>query len=107
VLQLLIHMEVKYMCMICKGLKRNKFSPEEAKEKLEEFVDLELLDEDHQEEVEALIAEAEDEEYYWASAQKNMRRYEEYEEDEEEGSSVEEEYLDRGDSSEKEPYDES
>jgi len=58
------------MCMICKGLERNKFSPEEAMEKLEEFVDLDLIDEDHQEEVESLIAEAQDEQYYWATAKK-------------------------------------
>jgi len=62
------------MCMICKGLERGKFTPEEAREKLEEFVDLELLDEDHQEEVESLIAETEEEEYYWATAQKNARK---------------------------------
>ena len=58
------------MCMICKGLEKGKFSPEEAMEKLEEFVDLDLVDEDHQEEVESLIAEAQDEEYYWSTAKK-------------------------------------
>lgn len=63
------------MCMICKGLERNKFSPEEAREKLEEFVDLDLLDEDHQEEVESLIAEAEEEQYYWSNAQKDASRH--------------------------------
>lgn len=68
--------------MICKGLSRNKFSPEEAREKLEEFVDLDLLDEEHQEQVEALIAEAEEEEYYWASAQRNTRKMEDYDEEE-------------------------
>jgi hypothetical protein len=59
------------MCMICKGLQRGKFTPEEAREKLEEFVDLDLLDEDHQEQVETLITETEEEEYYWSAAQKN------------------------------------
>lgn len=77
------------MCMICKGLTRNKFTPEEAREKLEEFVDLELLDEDHQEIVENLIAEAEEEEYYWASAKRNARKLEDYEDDE----VVEDEYV--------------
>jgi len=62
------------MCMICKGLERGKFTPEDARDKLEEFVDLDLLDEDHQEEVEMLIAEVEEEEYYWSTAKKDARR---------------------------------
>lgn len=62
------------MCMICKGLQKGKFSPEEAMQKLEEFVDLDLIDEDHQEELESLIAEAQDEEYYWSSAKKDATR---------------------------------
>lgn len=66
------------MCMICKGLEKGKFAPETAREKLEEFVDLDLLDEDHQEEVENLISELEEEEYYWHSAKKNTRKYEDY-----------------------------
>lgn len=61
------------MCMICKGLERGKFTPEEAAEKLEEFVDLDLLDEDHQEKVEALISEMEEEEYYWSNATRDAR----------------------------------
>lgn len=89
------------MCMICKGLERGKFTPEEARDKLEEFVDLDLLDEDHQEEVESLIAEAEEEDYYWATAQKNARKSLEddydYGYDEEE---PEDDYLDE------EPYEE-
>jgi hypothetical protein len=48
------------MCMICRGLKNHKLSIEEAQEKYEEFVEMELIDEDHQEEVEELIAEAEE-----------------------------------------------
>jgi len=68
--------------MICKGLEKGKFSPEDAREKLEEFVDLDLLDEDHQEEVESLIAEAEEEEFYWASAKKETRKFEDYDEEE-------------------------
>lgn len=67
--------------MICKGLERGKLSPETAREKLEEFVDLDLLDEDHQEIVENLIAEAEEEEYYWASAKQNVRKYEDYDDE--------------------------
>jgi hypothetical protein len=60
--------------MICKGLEKGKFSPEEAMQKLEEFVDLDLIDEDHQEILESLIAEAQDEEYYWASAKKDAAK---------------------------------
>jgi len=90
------------MCMICKGLEKGKFSPEEAREKLEEFVDLELLDEDHQEEVESLIAEAEEEEFYWASAKKDVRKYEDY--DDEEYS--EEEYEDDYSLPDEEPFEE-
>lgn len=69
------------MCMICKGLERGKFSPEEARIKLEEFVDLDLLDEEHQEEVETLIANIEEEEFYWASTKRNIRRLEDEEEE--------------------------
>jgi hypothetical protein len=53
------------MCVICRGLKNNKMSLQEATEKYEEFLELDLLDEDHQEEVEELIAEAESELSYW------------------------------------------
>jgi hypothetical protein len=67
--------------MICKGLEKGKFSPEDAREKLEEFVDLDLLDEDLQEDVESLIAEAEEEEFYWASAKKDVRKYEDYDDE--------------------------
>lgn len=60
--------------MICKGLQRGKFTADEARDKLEEFVDLDLLDEDHQEIVENLISEVEEEDYYWSNAQKNARK---------------------------------
>ena len=40
-----------------------------------------MLDEDHQEEVESLIAEAEEEEFYWASAKKDVRKYEDYDDE--------------------------
>lgn len=92
------------MCMICKGLERGKFSPEEAREKLEEFVDLDLLDEEHQEKVESLISEMLEEEYYWESAKKNTRKYEDYDENDEYIN--EDEYLDDSDYSDEEPYDE-
>ena len=46
------------MCMICRGLKNNKMTIEQAEEKYQEFLELDLLDEDHQEVVEELIAEA-------------------------------------------------
>jgi len=59
------------MCMICRGLKNHKLTIEDAQEKYEEFVELELIDEDHQEVVEELIAEAEEEAYYWSSAKKD------------------------------------
>lgn len=80
------------MCMICKGLERGKFNPDQAREKLEEFVDLELLDEDHQEIVESLIAELEEEEYYWDTAKKNTRKYEDYDEEDEVDEGSLEEY---------------
>jgi len=68
--------------MICNGLKRNKLTVKEAQEKYEEFLDLDLIDEDHQEEVEELIAEHEESEFYWSSAQKDyMRGKEDYNDD--------------------------
>lgn len=88
------------MCMICKGLERGKFNPDQAREKLGEFVDLELLDEDHQEIVESLIAEMEEEEYYWDTAKKNARKYEDYDEDED----LDEEHIE--DSYTDDPYEE-
>ena len=60
--------------MICKGLQRGKFTADEARDKLEEFVDLDLLDEDHQEKVESLISEVEEEDYYWSNANKTARK---------------------------------
>jgi hypothetical protein len=90
--------------MICKGLERGKFSPEEAREKLEEFVDLDLLDEEHQELVESLISEMLEEEYYWESAKKNTRKYEDYDENDEYLN--EDEYYEDYDSQDEEPYDE-
>ena len=62
------------MCMICRGLNNNKLSLQEAIEKYEEFLDLDLLDEEHQEIVEELIAEAEEEEFYWSYAKRDALR---------------------------------
>lgn len=62
------------MCMICNGLKRNKLTVKEAQEKYEEFLDLDLIDEEHQEEVEELISEHEENDFYWKSAQKDYLR---------------------------------
>lgn len=70
------------MCMICTGLKRNKLTIREAQEKYEEFLDLDLIDEDHQEEVESLIAEHEENDFYWNSAKKDyLRGREDYDDD--------------------------
>ena len=88
------------MCMICKGLERGKFTPEQARDKLDEFVDLELLDEDHQEIVESLIAEQEEEDFYWDSAVRDTRKYEDYDDEE----FVEEEYAE--DFQSDDPYEE-
>lgn len=88
------------MCMICKGLERGKFTPEQARDKLDEFVDLELLDEDHQEIVESLIAEQEEEDFYWDSAVRDTRKYEDYDDEE----FVEEEYAE--DFQSEDPYEE-
>jgi len=62
------------MCMICRGLKNHKMSIEEAEERYQEFLELDLLDEDHQELVEELIAEAADELAYWDLAKKDVLR---------------------------------
>lgn len=62
------------MCMICRGLKNHKMSVEEAEERYQEFLELDLLDEEHQEKVEELIAEAADELAYWDLAKKDVLR---------------------------------
>lgn len=49
-------------------------SIEEAEEKYQEFLELDLLDEDHQEKVEELIAEAADELAYWDLAKRDVYR---------------------------------
>lgn len=71
------------MCMICRGLKNNKMTLEEAMDKYEEFIELELIDEDHQEKIESLIAEAEEDAYYWRSAKKDyLASQDDYDEEE-------------------------
>lgn len=92
------------MCMICKGLESGKLAPEDAREKLEEFVELDLLDEEHQEIVEAHIAEIEEEEYYWASAKISTRKFEDYEDNDE--AVNEAEYSDDYIAAEDEPFEE-
>jgi len=62
------------MCVICRGLKNHKMSLEEAEEKYQEFLELDLLDEEHQEKVEELIAEVYDENAYWDFAKKDALR---------------------------------
>lgn len=62
------------MCLICRGLKNHKMSIEEAEERYQEFLELDLLDEDHQEKVEELIAEAADELAYWDLAKRDVLR---------------------------------
>lgn len=57
------------MCLICRGLKNNKLSVEEAREKYEDMLD--LIDEDHQEVIEDLLAEFEEDENYWNKATKD------------------------------------
>jgi len=64
------------MCVICKGLKNKKMSIQEAEEKYEEFIELDVLDEDHQEVVEELIAMTQDEIDYWDLAKKDALQQE-------------------------------
>ena len=54
------------MCLICRGLKKGKLSVDEAREKYEDMLD--LIDEDHQEVIEDLLAEYEEDANYWRSA---------------------------------------
>jgi hypothetical protein len=49
-------------------------SVEEAEERYQEFLELDLLDEEHQEKVEELIAEAADELAYWDLAKRDVLR---------------------------------
>lgn len=69
------------MCLICRGLKKGKLSIEEAREKYEDMLD--LIDEDHQEVIEDLLAEYEEEANYWNSARRDYLRRDEDEIDEE------------------------
>lgn len=79
------------MCMICSGIKNNKLTLDQAREKYEEFIELDLIDEEHQEEIEMLLAEAESDEFYWNSAKKDyLRSRNDYEDDGEEELPVDE-----------------
>ena len=60
------------MCLICRGLKKGKLSVEEAREKYEDMLD--LIDEDHQEAIEDLLAEYEEDANYWSSAKRDYYR---------------------------------
>jgi len=83
------------MCMICKGLELRKYSATEARERFEEMYD--LIDEDHLEEVEELLAEYEDEEDYIADATRSYYNRDdepEFDEDELEDGFHEEEFED-------------
>jgi hypothetical protein len=84
------------MCVICKGLKKGSLTIEDARDKYEEFVDLDLINEDHMEIVETLLAEKEEEENYWSSAKKDYLRgredYEDVEESEEDLYDEEEDF---------------
>lgn len=62
------------MCMICRGLQTGKLSVNEAREKYEDM--LELIDEEHQEEIEELLAEVQDEQDYWDDATRDYFRKE-------------------------------
>lgn len=68
--------------MICRGLKKGKLSVEEAREKYEDMLD--LIDEDHQEVIEDLLAEHEEEANYWSSATKDFYRKDDLDLDEDE-----------------------
>ncbi len=81
------------MCMICRGLKNHKLTVEEAEEKYQEFLELDLLDEDHQEVVEELIAEALDDLAYWDLAKKDIYRRD-ADDDIDENELIHEEYSD-------------
>lgn len=56
--------------MICRGLKNHKMTVEDAEKKYQEFLDLDLLDEEHQEVVEELLAEAQEDLTYWSLAKR-------------------------------------
>jgi hypothetical protein len=79
--------------MICRGLENGKLSVKTAREKYEEMLD--LIDEDHQEDIENLLAEHEDTTESWNTAVKyftkedsfyNDDEVDMYDEDEEEDS---------------------
>mgnify|MGYP001569002600 CR=1 FL=1 len=64
------------MCMVCSALSRGKYSAKQAKRKLNDII--ESLDEDHVEEVENLIEEAENELCHVINANNARALVEEY-----------------------------
>ena len=83
------------MCLICRGLKKGKLSLEEAREKYEDMLD--LIDEEHQEAIEDLLAEYEEEQNYWNSAKRDYYRRDNDDYDEEEAldeALIDDEYED-------------
>lgn len=83
------------MCLICRGLKKGKLSLEEAREKYEDMLD--LIDEDHQEVIEDLLAEYEEEQNYWINAKREYYRRDNDDYDEEDAldeALIDDEYED-------------
>ncbi len=79
------------MCMICRGLENGKLSVKSAREKYEEMLD--LIDEEHQEDIENLLAEHEDTVDSWNTAVKYFTKEDSFynDDDEEEIDLYEEE----------------
>lgn len=69
------------MCMICRGLENGKLSVKSAREKYEEMLD--LIDEDHQEDIENLLAEHEDTTESWNTAVKYFTKEDSFYSDDE------------------------
>ena len=77
------------MCMICRGLENGKLSVKSAREKYEEMLD--LIDEEHQEDIENLLAEHEDTVDSWNTAVKYFTKEDSfYNDDDDEDGSYEE-----------------
>lgn len=69
------------MCMICRGLENGKLSVKTAREKYEEMLD--LIDEEHQEDIENLLAEHEDTTESWNTAVKYFTKEDSFYSDDE------------------------
>ena len=77
------------MCMICRGLENGKLSVKSAREKYEEMLD--LIDEEHQEDIENLLAEHEDTVDSWNTAVKYFTKEDSFYSDDIEDESYDEE----------------